>query len=281
VRALQKFASTTDRIASTWYNPGNFTVDINITDGQTHAVALYVLDWDRAGRTETIDVLDTNTGAVLSTQTASAFGGGQYLVWNVSGHVKFRVTDGAGSVNAVLAGLFFDPQASPPAPSGTATFVTTDGTTQGTWKNTYGATGYSIVNDATSLPAWAQLGTAGATPYTWAASTGDVRALQKAASSTDRIASTWYSGSNFVLDLNLTDGQTHRVALYALDWDGAGRTETIDVLDAGTGTVLDTRSVSSFGGGKYLVWNVSGHVKFRVTNGPGSLNAVLSGLFLG
>ncbi|HEV3236865.1 MAG TPA: hypothetical protein VGZ25_07740, partial [Gemmataceae bacterium] len=103
-----KSASTaTDRIASTWYSGSSFTVDVKLTDGQTHQVSMYLLDWDSAGRSERVDILDAATGTVLSSQTASSFNGGKYLVWNLSGHVQIRVTSLAGP-NAVLSGLFFD-----------------------------------------------------------------------------------------------------------------------------------------------------------------------------
>jgi hypothetical protein len=115
--------------------------------------------------------------------------------------------------------------------------------------------------------------------FTWAASTADVRALRNAAN-TGRLAATWYAGSSFTIDLNLSDGQTHRVALYALDWDGAGRSERVDVLDAATGAVLDSRVLSAFGGGEYLSWDLTGHVVLKVTNLAGP-NAVVSGLFFG
>ena len=49
--------------------------------------------------------------------------------------------------------------------------------------------------------------------------------------------------------------------------------------DAISGNVLDTRSVTSFSGGQYLVWNVSGHVVLKFTNNAGTTNAVMSGLF--
>jgi hypothetical protein len=37
----------------------------------------------------------------------SNFTAGQYLVWNLSGHVKLRITR-TGGLNAVISGLFFD-----------------------------------------------------------------------------------------------------------------------------------------------------------------------------
>jgi len=33
------------------------------------------------------------------------------------------------------------------------------------------------------------------------------------------MASAWFSFSNFSIDINLTDGLPHQVALYGLDWD--------------------------------------------------------------
>ncbi len=378
VRALQKVASSTDRVAATWYSGSSFTIDVNLTDGNSHQVGLYCLDWDNLGRAQTIDILDASTGNVLDSRSVSALGNGLWMIWNLNGHVTIRITRTAGN-NAVVSGLFFD-AAGPIAPdfavsaspasqtanqgasatysvtvspagsfagtvgfsasglpagatasfnpasvaaSGTATltvtiggstpggsytititaagasqshsttvalvvnvvvsaaatFVKTDTTTQGTWKGTYGADGYTIAGDATSYPAYAQVSFAGQSSYVWAGSTTDARALQKAASSTDRIAGTWYSGGSFTIDMNLMDGNSHQVALYCLDWENAGRVQTIDILDASGSAVLDTRSLSGFSGGQWIVWNLKGHVRIRVTRTGGN-NAVVSGVFL-
>lgn len=48
-----------------------------------------------------------SSGQVVDSRTVSSFGGGQYLVWNVSGNVTFRITTLAGP-DAVLSGLFSD-----------------------------------------------------------------------------------------------------------------------------------------------------------------------------
>ena len=95
-----------------------------------------------------------------------------------------------------------------------------------------------------------------------------------------RVAACWYSGTSFTVDVNLIDGVTHQVALYALDWESGGRSERVDAVDPANGSVLDSRTVSSFTGGQYLVYNVTGHVQFRITTVAG-VNAVLSGLFFG
>ena len=96
MRGLQIPGSTTSRIAACWFSGASFTIDVNLTDGQVHPVSLYAVDWDSMGRSEQIQVLDGSSGAVLNTQTISSFSGGEYLTWNVSGHVQFVVTSRAG-----------------------------------------------------------------------------------------------------------------------------------------------------------------------------------------
>ena len=82
-------------------------------------------------------------------------------------------------------------------------------------------------------------------------------------------------------NLNLTDGQSHKVSLYFLDYDSTVRKEQIQILDATTGAVLDTETISSFHGGEYLSWNLTGNVVIKVTNLNPSSNAVVSGIFFG
>jgi hypothetical protein len=68
------------------------------------------------------------------------------------------------------------------------------------------------------------------------------------------------------------------VGLYLLDFDGGNRGERIDVLDAVSGQLLDSRTVGGFQGGEYLVWDLGGSVTFRLTRQSGP-HVVLSGLF--
>ncbi len=66
--------------------------------------------------------------------------------------------------------------------------------------------------------------------------------------------------------------------MYTVDWDATTRAESLTVRDALSGTVLDTETVSSFNGGRYTVWQITGHVTITVTK-TGQPNAVVSGLF--
>ena len=169
-------------------------------------------------------------------------------------------------------------------PTASAVFRGADSTTQGNWTAVYGTEGYSVAGDVTSAPAYGNpVPDANAAYNLWAAAPTDPRALmragQRAAVLKSRIAATWYADSSFVIDSGITDTATHEVALYCLDWDLTTRHQKVEVLDA-SGNVLDTQVVSAFHNGLYLVWNVTGHVKFRVTN-MGGLNAVISGVFFG
>src|ERR1017187_6104974 len=155
-RALQKASNPADRIAACWYSSGQFTIDLAFNDSNTHQVAVYLVDWDQYnGRTEKVDVIDANNN-LLDTRSVASFVPGEYLVWNLSGHVILRVTNTNPSSNAVVSGLFFGaagsaPPPPPPGPTGAASFVKADTTTAGTWKSAYGADGYNLIGDRKSV----------------------------------------------------------------------------------------------------------------------------------
>ena len=74
------------------------------------------------------------------------------------------------------------------------------------------------------------------------------------------MAACWYRDPAFAVELNFTDALAHRLAIYCLDWDTSLRAQTIDVLDAATGAALDSQSIRDFSGGRYLVWDLQGHL---------------------
>jgi hypothetical protein len=273
-RGLQVTSGSATCIGSAYYSSSSFTINVNLTDGNTHRVSLYLVDWDSMARAETISILDAASNQVLDTQSFANFHNGVYAVWNVQGHVLIQVTKTGGN-NAVVAGIFFDA-----APPSAATYSGLDTTTQGTWTGKYGADGKVIANDISVLPAYATVSLTGDTVYTWAAasSANCPRGLQVSSGSANCIASTYYASSSFTINLNLLDGNAHRIALYLLDWDSAARAETISILDATSNAVLNTQTFSSFHNGAYAVWNVQGHVLIQVTKTGGS-NGVVAGIF--
>ena len=256
-RALQVLnprSATVVRDADCWYAYTPFSLDVNFTDGGTHQAALYLLDWDRLGRSETVRISDATNGNILSTQTVSNFQNGKWLLYNLSGDVKITFTND-GPVNAVVSGVFFDPVHTQ-AP-GTATEVGANTTLGGNWLNTYGSGGYVVMGGATNLPASISYQTNG-TPFVWAQNTSDPRAMTTGQGTTGNVAGCLYSYTSFNLDLSFNDGQAHQLALYLVDYDYRSRSETVQINDATTGALLDSQVVSNFGGGEYLVYNVSG-----------------------
>lgn len=297
LKALQK-ASSPGRFASTWHTStpnGSFYVDVKTTDNQVRELALYMVDWDNRTRTQTISLRDIATNAILDTRTAAGFQQGKYLVWEVRGSVRV-VVQHTGGQNAVLSGVFLsnvggtlppgpNPPPDPPLPppptgAATANFVGEDSMTSGNWKGTYGTGGYGVIGDQLSFPSLIPVTPNGHVQWTWTSSPSEGRALQKASGS-GRIAATWHTPTergSFSIDVNSTDGLGHQLALYMLDWDNRGRAQTITIFDAVDNRMLDTQTVSSFGQGKYLIWNFSGRIKIVVT-GTGGPNGVVSGIF--
>ena len=122
---------------------------MDIASGTTYDLELYLLDYDKAGRSEQIQFSNAVTGIVLNTETVSNFSSGTYINSIVSGNVLITITNLSGS-NAVLSGIFFDPQV---VTSTSATFMKNDTTTEGSWIGTYGTAGYDVINSGSSLPA--------------------------------------------------------------------------------------------------------------------------------
>jgi hypothetical protein len=167
-------------------------------------------------------------------------------------------------VSIVPAGV--DPTADlAPSESGTVAFVGFDDSTKGAWKHQYGSDGYVVIGAGQALPSYAEMSYINGAEHTWVPKTADVQALQEPKGD-GRVAAQRAASLHEIIDLNLTDGKSHDVALYMVDWDWAGRWATVDVIDPGTRKLLDSRNVTSFGSGRYLKYRVRGHVQFRITN---------------
>ena len=249
-------------------NPSNATVTVgqqaNFTVGAVGATLMYQWQSQPNGASGFANISGANSASYTTPVLALADNGTLF---------RCVVTGSSGSATSTAATLTVSP-----ASTNAASFVTTDTTTEGSWKGVYGQGGIFIAGDTNNPPTYGSVSFSGQLTYIWAASVSNLQALQKGSpTATDRIASCIYNSTPFIIDVNLSGG-THPVTLYALDWDQDGRVERIDVLDGTTGTTLDTRTVSGFFYGAYLQWNVSGHVQFRVTLVSGS-NAVISGIF--
>jgi len=113
VQALEN-PSGPDRIAAARLAGLHEIIDLEITDGSPRQVALYIVDWDRAGRWTVVDVIDAVSRKRLDSRNLIHSGPGRYLKYRVSGRVQFRITNVwtkryQSSPDAGFSGLFFDP----------------------------------------------------------------------------------------------------------------------------------------------------------------------------
>ena len=165
-----------------------------------------------------------------------------------------------------------------PPPVSAASFLGMNSTTGGSWAGVYGSEGVDISGVGYTLPSYAAVSTTGV-PFTWEASTTEARAPQNL-TGTDRVAADWYGTSNsFDFSLSFTNGSTHQVALYVLDFDNQNRQESIQVLNPSTQAQLASVSVYPFTNGAYAIFNVSGSVIFRITKMSGG-GPALTGIFI-
>ncbi len=226
----------------------------------------HVEDENGANLTGTLSPMSSRGIATVSSPVPATLSSGAHILKLV------QDSDGLGLKSMTIS----------KAPGTSAAFIKTDTTTQGSWKGAYGADGYIIAGDATKPPAYAAVNRTGwGVNWNGNGQTSDVRAPQRAdGGPNDRMAGQWGTNDpSYDIDCNFTDGAVHQVALYGLDWDRNGRSEDIQVLDADTKAVLDTQDLNAYVKGKYLVWNVQGHVIFRVRNTSRWTNPALSAIF--
>jgi hypothetical protein len=252
-------ASYTIQVATPTFAPpaGNYGSAQSVTMSTTTAGASIRYTTDGSTLSSIVGIVYSGPVSVSSSQTLKAIAYRAGMTDSTVATASYVITPGAGNA---------------------AVFVKTDVATMGTWKGAYGADGYNVFDDTVSYPGYVTVTPAGQANWVWAGSTSDGRGLQKALSSTDRIAATWYTSTSYTIDLNFNDGAQHQLAVYCLDWDSGGRTQTVSILDGATNAVLDSQNIGNFQNGKYLVWKLTGHVILRVTN-AGGLNATISGLF--
>jgi hypothetical protein len=128
----------------TWYSPTSFTVDINLTDSQSHLISFYLIDEDSTARSESISVTNVSTGAALfPPQTFSNFHSGITPSWTVSGHVRFTITYISGA-NAVLTSITFSTPVTCPIPVHSAVIAWQPSTSPG-------VTGYNVYQNGVKI----------------------------------------------------------------------------------------------------------------------------------
>ncbi len=229
-----------------------------------------------------VDVYNLTTSGPVAVKNGVALSNHQLTIDN-----SYSITVSRG-FSIVPAGTDINDEAPIPA-SGFVAFNGADSTTGGNWKSAYGTEGYYIVGDSARKPSYGnwsfKLGTEGA----WAGSTTDGRALQKAGSTTDRIAARRSANLHEIIQIDA--GSVPRsFAIYFLEWGAAGSFNdqmAVDVLDANSGRILHSYILNRINNGVYLKYTVTNKVQFRLTKfffdnygNPGGV-PIFSGFFFG
>jgi hypothetical protein len=85
-------------------------VDVALKQPVEYQLALYFVDLDRKSRQQSVELFDLASRKLIApTRIFSSFTGGTYAVYNCRQSVRVRINHIRG-YNAVLSGLFFDPQ---------------------------------------------------------------------------------------------------------------------------------------------------------------------------
>lgn len=171
-------------------------------------------------------------------------------------------------------------------------YVDTDNSSAGNWLNNYGLQGEYVVGAASNVPSYVSLllkdasgnlvpagGTADVQGQIISPVTSDTHALQNPSNPSTRILGQIATDNTMTFDLDFTDNQIHRVSLYATDLQNLGRTEEITIRDAATGTLLNYQGLWNFQTGRYVTWDLSGHVLIQVHNTKPGGSAIVNGLF--
>ncbi len=87
---------------------GSDSLTLYIGDVQPHQLALYVCDFDKAGREEAIELLDLEGHALAPARTVSSFEQGRWLRYRFSGSIRIRLSNRKSTTTAVLSALMFD-----------------------------------------------------------------------------------------------------------------------------------------------------------------------------
>ncbi|HTA13552.1 MAG TPA: hypothetical protein VK781_01680, partial [Solirubrobacteraceae bacterium] len=225
-RALQGPDGLT-RAAAAYYDANQIKLRLSFATAYSGNLHLYAIDWTKLGRQESFTVDDGSGPRTVLLNSDFSQGAWSSFPINVSagGTVTIAVARVAG-VNAVLSGVFLGATGAPPA-------ITGQELSKGGWVGGVGSSGYDLAGwggtagDLSYIPE-GTLNLAQGTRFQWATNTTDARALSDPGQQT-RNATAYTSPNQVQVKLTLKAAYTGNISFYAVDWDKAGRRETITV----------------------------------------------------
>lgn len=177
----------------------------------------------------------------------------------------------------------------PAEKSSIANFVGTDSKTMGNWATVYGADGfimprYFYGRDCQAFPNYISAVEYGRLTghqfSTWNTST-DSSLLTSPISYCARYLGAVETSGVDSITVYVNDAHTHELAIYACDFDKAGRQQSIEILDLEDHVLSPAQKMTAFEKGCWLRYKFSGSFKLRLTNLNHATTAALSALMFG
>jgi len=98
-----------------YYDRCTVLVDIRLKQPHSYRLAAYVVDFDRRDRQEAVDIYNLPALTLAApTQAVREYQEGKYVIFDCHDSVRLRFDNILGS-NAMVSGIFFDPDSAPPA----------------------------------------------------------------------------------------------------------------------------------------------------------------------
>lgn len=151
----------------------------------------------------------------------------------------------------------------------------------GDWREVYGTKGYHVIGANKELPDYLEedgyvFYQAVCVLLTMNVKEGN--ALYRDRESKERVAAYYLSESSFFVQISMKDQKKHKISFYFLDYDHRNREQLVEILDAGSGQVLEKRMLSDFHQGICFCYLAEGELILKVTKISGP-DAVISGIF--
>ncbi len=102
-------AGNQGRIASCWYSDSEVAYTCDHFPGKGCFLTLYLLDWDRLGRSERVELRKIEDHTLVDSVEVKDFQEGVYLRWILNEAVWVRIVSTNTALNPVVSGVFVDP----------------------------------------------------------------------------------------------------------------------------------------------------------------------------
>ena len=235
-------------------SPVSGTVNISSTTNSSVVSVQYQLNGSNLGPLET-------TAPFSYAWSTATFANGPYTLTAIASEASNNQVTSTG-VNVTVNNV------APPT-SDTVSFLGKDTSTVGNWKGVYGQDGQFMAAITYNAPSYSKFNPINETEEVLNNYATDPRALLKVQgqfSPTERVESLYAALSTMSFQVNTSDNQTHRIALYFCDYNFTGASVTVNAIDTPTGNVLNTQMLTGYAGGVYLIYNYQGTITFQIVN---------------